>query len=126
MSLPFSLARGFCPNRTVDGLRFFWVVLALGVAHPVLAGADTPSVQVTITSEAEALAKGFENAFERLKGSTVFLSYERAGEKPVTLAGVRSVRAEGAVLLIVTDRGTALAIPARQVIGLTDERPGPL
>lgn len=110
-------------------LRRAGLVLVLAVcssfafASEGLALSDTPTVNVTTLSEGEALAKGFEKAFERFSGGPLFLTYESEGNTLRTLAGVRALRADGAVIHVVTDRGTAIAIPARRVLVLTDERP---
>jgi hypothetical protein len=85
--------------------------------------ADQPNVTVTTPAEGEALAEGFENAFERFQGGPLFLTYEKEGTVLRTISGIRSVKAAGAVLVIVTDKGNTLAIPARRVLSLTDERP---
>jgi predicted ATPase len=112
--------------------RFFRVLawLALPVFSPVVqvsaAPGDAPSVRVEMPSEGEALAKGFEQAFGQFSGGPLFLTYEKEGSGLRTLAGIRSVQAEGAVVLIKTDKGTMLAIPATRVLAITDERPSPL
>lgn len=92
-------------------------------ASPRAVAADSTPVNVTIRSDEEALAKGFETAFREFKPSPIFLSYEREDRGVITLTGLRSVRAAGAVLIITLDRGVTYAVPARNVILLTDERP---
>lgn len=91
---------------------------------PALRAADAvPDVKVEMLSEGEALAKGYERAFRHFSGAPLFLTYEKEGTALRTLAGIRSLEAEGAVLVVVTERGTTVAIPARRVLSLTDERP---
>lgn len=115
-------------NSTLSSCRRVLLPLALLVSvaaplAPTLSAADQPNVTVTTPAEGEALAEGFENAFERFQGGPLFLTYEKEGSVLRTLSGIRSVKAAGAVLVIVTDKGTTLAIPARRVLSLTDERP---
>jgi hypothetical protein len=74
-------------------------------------------------SEGESLAKGFEAGFREIPTGPIFLTYLQEGSALRTLSGVRSVNAKGAVLVVVTDRGTTLVIPATRVLVLTDERP---
>lgn len=96
----------------------------LATLVPALRASDAaPDVKVEMLSEGEALAKGFELAFRHFSGAPLFLTYEKEGTALRTLAGIRSLEAEGAVLVVVTERGTTLAIPARRVLSLTDERP---
>ncbi len=98
---------------------FFLAPLApLAVAAP-----DTPSVNLSVRAEGEALAKGYEEAFNAIPNAPVFITYAREDKGFVTLAGIRSVRAVGSVLVIRTDRGPTLALPARAVVVMTDERP---
>ena len=113
-------------NSTLSSCRRALLPLALLVVAPlasVAASTDAPNVNVTVPSEGEALAEGFEHAFERFNSAPLFLTYEKEGSALRTLAGIRSIRAEGAVLVIVTANGTTLAIPAKRVLSLTDERP---
>lgn len=98
--------------------------LILAALAPLLRAAESaPHVKVEMPSEGESLAKGFERAFRHFGGGPLFLTYEKEGSALRTLAGIRSLEAEGAVLIVVTDRGTTIAIPARRVLALTDERP---
>lgn len=113
-------------NSTLSSCRRALLPLALLVSAPLgsaLFAADQPNVTVTTPSEGEALAEGYERAFERFQGGPLFLTYEKEGSVLRTISGLRSVRAEGAVLVIVMDKGVTLAIPARRVLSLTDERP---
>lgn len=113
-------------NSSLTSCRRVLLPLALLVVAPlasVAASTDAPNVNVSLPSEGEALAKGFERAFEQFKTAPLFLTYEKEGTALRTIAGIRDVRAEGAVLVIVTTNGTTLAIPAKRVIALTDERP---
>ena len=111
---------------SVVSLRAF-LPLALFVSAPlasvVSAASDAPDVNVSMPSEGEALADGFEKAFLKFSGGPIFLTYEKEGSSLRTLAGIRSVRAEGAVLIINTDKGSTIAIPAKRVLVITDERP---
>ena len=87
------------------------------------AASDSPDVNVNIRAEGEALAKGFEEAFSALPNAPVFITYSRDDKGFATIAGIRSVRAVGAVLIIKTDRGPTIALPARAIVAITDERP---
>ena len=94
------------------------------VAAPLVSAApEAPTVNVAVRAEGEALAKGFEEAFNALPTAPVFITYAREDKGFVTLAGIRSVRALGATLLIRTDRGPSLVVPARSIVIITDERP---
>jgi len=113
-------------NSTHSSFRRALLPLALLVSAPlssVLSAADQPNVTVTTPAEGEALAEGFERAFERFQGGPLFLTYEKEGTVLRTISGIRSIRAEGAVVVIVMEKGATLAIPARRVLSLTDERP---
>ena len=87
------------------------------------AGSDAPTVNLTVPAEGEALAKGFSAAFEALQNTPAYITYTRDDKGFATIAGIRSVRAVGAVLIIKTDRGPTLALPARSIVVITDERP---
>lgn len=113
-------------NSTLISCRRVLAPLALLLcisAASVASAVDAPNVNVSVPSEGEALAEGFERAFQRFSSAPVFLTYEKEGSALRTLAGIRSVHAEGAVLVVTTEKGTTLAIPARRVLALTDERP---
>lgn len=99
------------------------VLGVLASAPTVSAAPDAPTVNVSVRAEGEALAKGFEDAFNALQNAPVFITYAREDKGFVTLAGIRSLRAFGAVLVIRTDRGPSLVIPARSIVVITDERP---
>ena len=104
------------------------VAFALLSAAPVvaLASSDSNPVNVTVRAEGEALAQGFEDAFHALQNTPVYITYSREDKGFATVAGIRSVRAVGAVLIIKTDRGPTLALPARSIVVVTDERPASL
>ncbi len=101
------------------------VAFLLAPLAPVAMAAqrDTPSVNLSVRAEGEALAKGYEEAFKAIPNAPVFITYAREDKGFVTLAGIRTVRAVGSVLLIRTDRGPTLALPARAIVVMTDERP---
>ncbi len=84
---------------------------------------DAPPVNVTVRAEGEALAKGFEAAFEALQNLPVFITFAREDKGFVNLAGIRSIKAVGAVLIVTTEQGTTIALPARAIVVLTNERP---
>lgn len=116
-------------NSTHSSFRRALLPLALlaALAFPLVSfgapSSDAPNVSVSVPTEGEALAEGFERAFSRFTSAPLFLTYEKEGSSLRTLAGIRSLRAEGAVLIIVTEKGSTLAIPAKRVLALTDERP---
>ena len=119
--------------KTTSPLRRSFAVTALSLAAVVVspaavsaASGDAPNVNVTVRSEGEALARGFEKAFETISGGPVFLTYSREDKGFVTIAGVRAVEAVGSVLIIRTDRGTRFALPAASIVTITDERPSVL
>lgn len=87
---------------------------------------STPNVTLVQRTEGEALAKGYEEAFKLITSTPVFLTFERAGQPTRTLAGVREVKAVGAILVITSERGPVIAIPAANVVQLSNERPGNL
>ena len=109
-------------SRTAALVAFAFV----SVSPSAFAAPDPIPVNVAVPSEAEALAKGFENAFAAIPNSPVFITYARADKGFATLSGIRSVKAEGGVLLIRTDRGPSLVLPARSIVVITDERPSTL
>lgn len=84
---------------------------------------QAPDVNVTVRAEGEALARGFEEAFRSFSTSPVFVTYTREDKGFVTLAGIRSLRAVGAVVFVTLERGPSLALPARSIVVVTDERP---
>lgn len=84
---------------------------------------QAPEVNVTVRAEGEALARGFEEAYRSFATAPIFLTYAREDKGFVTLAGIRSLRAVGAVVLVTLDRGPSLALPARSIVVVTDERP---
>lgn len=88
----------------------------------VFGAPESPSVHLTVRSEGEALAKGFEEGFNTLNGP-IFITYARQDRGFATLAGIRSVRAAGATVIIRTDRGPTLILPASAILVITDERP---
>lgn len=101
-----------------------FIAFALSSAAPLaFAASDAPPIKVDVRAEGEALAEGFASAFEAIPNTPVFITYSREDKGFVTLSGIRSVRAVGSVLIIRTDRGPTLAIPARAVVIVTDERP---
>lgn len=55
----------------------------------------------------------------------MFITYAREDKGFATLSGIRSVKAQGGVLVIRTDRGPTLVLPARSIVIMTDERPLP-
>jgi hypothetical protein len=87
------------------------------------ASVQAPDVNVTVRAEGEALARGFEEAFRSFSTSPVFVTYTREDKGFVTLAGIRSLRAVGAVVFVTLERGPSLALPARSIVVVTDERP---
>lgn len=101
----------------------FVVFCLITLAPLAAASADSSAINLSVRTEGEALAKGFEEAFTSLSNAPVFITYAREDKGFVTLSGIRSVRALGAVLLIRTERGPTLALPARAVVVITDERP---
>ena len=101
------------------------VALAFVSVAPLAFAAEQPSVTLNVRAEAEALAKGYEEAFESIPNSPVFITYAREDKGFATLSGIRSVRAQGGVLVIRTDRGPTLVLPARSIVIMTDERPLP-
>lgn len=105
-------------SRTAALVAFAFVALA-----PLAHAADQPTVNLTVRPEAEALAKGFEDAFAAIPNSPVFITYAREDKGFVTLSGIRSVKSHGGVLVIRTDRGPTLVLPARSIVIMTDERP---
>lgn len=86
------------------------------------ASPETPSVQLTVRSEGEALALGFEEGFRTLKGP-IFVTYSGTDRALAVLSGVRSLRAAGATVIIRTDGGSTLILPATAIVVVTDERP---
>jgi hypothetical protein len=74
-------------------------------------------------SEGETLAKGYVEAFKLMTSKPVFLTYEQRGLGIKVLAGIRDLRSTGATVVITTERGTTIVIPAANVLSLTDERP---
>ncbi len=88
-----------------------------------VAPVQAPDVNVTVRAEGEALARGFEEAFRSFSTSPVFVTYTREDKGFVTLAGIRSLRAVGAVVFVTLERGPSLALPARSIVVVTDERP---
>lgn len=85
--------------------------------------ADAPVVNVRTPAEAEVLAKGYADAFSEMSNTPVFIIYERSDKGFNTLAGIRSVRAFGGVVVIRLDRGPMIALPASSIVTMTDERP---
>lgn len=114
------------PIRSFRALPWLALPVLLPAVSVSAAPGDAPTVRVEAPSEGESLARGFEQAFGQFSGGPLFLTYEKEGSGLRMLAGIRSVQAEGAVLLIKTDKGTMLAIPAARVLAITDERPNPL
>jgi hypothetical protein len=115
------------PRRTlsrvafVSGLAFVSVTLAPISAH---AASDTPSINVSLPSEVEQLAKGYEEAFRSISDGPLFLSFRAPDGSVRVLSGLRGLRASGGVLIVTTDRGPVLVVSARDVLLLTNERPG--
>lgn len=89
----------------------------------VAAPGDQPTVNLDVRAEAEVLAKGYEEAFSAIPNSPVFITFAREDKGFVTLSGIRSLRAHGGVVVIRTDRGPTLVLPARSIVIMTDERP---
>lgn len=114
-------------NTTVVSFRRALLPLALlgfvSFTPAASAASDAPIVNVSVPNDGEALAAGYEKAFERFKGGPIYLTYEKEGAVLRTLAGIRSLRADGAVVFVVTEKGSSLAIPAKRVLVITDERP---
>jgi hypothetical protein len=110
-------------------LRALPLGLSLGLALvtltplPARAASDSPSVSVNIASEVEQLAKGYEEAFRSISDGPLFLSVRGPDGAVRVLSGLRAVRASGGVLIVTTDRGPVLAVSARDVLLLTNERP---
>ncbi|MBC8009397.1 MAG: hypothetical protein H7067_04790 [Burkholderiales bacterium] len=107
----------FCRTAALVAFAF------ASVAPSAFAAPDSPPVNVTVRADAEALARGFEDAFASIPNSPVFITYAREDKGFVTLSGIRSVKAHGGVLVIRTDRGPTLVLPARSIVIITDERP---
>ncbi len=95
-------------------------------AVPRIVTVNTPPPSgAVIQAESEAIARGFEEAYRLISHKGVFITYSRSDTGTTTLSGIRQVRATGGVLLITTERGQDIAIPARSVIAITTERPTP-
>lgn len=99
------------------------LAFALALLSPPTRAGETPDVRVTVRADIEALARGYEEAFDALPNTPVFLTYAREDKGFVTLSGIRSIRAMGGVLVIRTDRSSTLVLPARSIVIITDERP---
>ena len=115
-------------TRVVNLLTFVTVAAALTIGQVAVAQSaqGNPVVQdITVVkrSEGEGLALGYADAYRYISRSTLFLTYQIKGQKAVTLEGFRELKASGSVLVITTERGAILAIPAADVISLTTERP---
>ena len=108
-------------------LRLLPALVAFALcAAPVetaLAASDQPTVNVNALAEVEALARGYQSAFDAIPNSPVYITYERKDKGFTTLSGIRSVKAAGGVLIIRTDRGPTLVVPATAIVVMTDERP---
>jgi hypothetical protein len=87
---------------------------------------DSGRATVVQRSEGEALARGYAEAFDLISNKPVFITFERNGQNRRVIAGIRDIKAAGAVVVITTERGTTVAIPAADVISITDERPAGL
>ena len=112
---------------------FAVAVVGLGpVAGPVAVAQSSQSspivqdITVIKRSEGEGLALGYADAFRYISRSSLFLTYQIKGQKVVTLEGFRELKASGSILVITTERGAIIAIPAVDVISLTTERPAGL
>lgn len=114
--------------------RLFAVALALpAFAVPVFAQSVSRITTVNtlqpsgaaVQAEGEAIARGFEEAYRLMSRETVYLTYLRDDKGFVTLAEIRQVRALNGVVLITTQSGPLIAIPARAVVTITTERPKP-
>jgi hypothetical protein len=99
-------------------------ICAQPVSRIVTVNTPPPSAAAA-QAESEAIARGFEEAYRLMSHKGVFITYSRADNGTTTLADIRQVRATGGVLLITTERGQDIAIPARSVIAITTERPAP-
>ncbi len=116
----------FC--RSAALAAFVTLVCAASAAPSSASGSSgaaisPPEVNVTVRAEGEALARGFEEAFRSFSSAPVFVTYAREDKGFVTLAGIRSLRAFGSVVFVTLERGPSLALPARSIVVVTDERP---
>lgn len=109
--------------RTGFSFAALCALLLASLAPMLNAAPEAPTVNVAVRAEGEALAKGYEDAFNTFQSVPTYITYAREDKGFVTLAGIRSVRALGAVLVIRTDRGPSLVVPARSIVVITDERP---
>jgi hypothetical protein len=108
---------------------FAVAVVGLGPVAVAQSSQSSPIVQdITVIkrSEGEGLALGYADAFRYISRSSLFLTYQIKGQKVVTLEGFRELKASGSILVITTERGAIIAIPAVDVISLTTERPAGL
>jgi len=108
---------------------FAVAVVGLGPVAVAQSSQSSPIVQdITVIkrSEGEGLALGYADAFRYISRSSLFLTYQIKGQKVVTLEGFRELKASGSILVITTERGEIIAIPAVDVISLTTERPAGL
>ena len=108
---------------------FAVAVVGLGPVTVAQSSQSSPIVQdITVIkrSEGEGLALGYADAFRYISRSSLFLTYQIKGQKVVTLEGFRELKASGSILVITTERGAIIAIPAVDVISLTTERPAGL
>jgi hypothetical protein len=112
--------------------RTFFLVLAISAATaadaelvPAVAQTSGPAQNITVIkrTEGEALAQGYAEAYRYISRAALFLTYQLKGQNAVTLEGFRELKAVGSVLIITTERGNILAIPATDVLSLSSERP---
>jgi hypothetical protein len=105
------------------------IVLAISpraIAQSTQSGSVVQDITVLKRSEGEGLALGYADAYRYISRSSLYLTYQIKGQKAVTLEGFRELKASGSILVITTDRGAIIAIPAADVISLTTERPSGL
>lgn len=118
--LPFR-SNACAPHPFIAALAVACALLCI-TPQVVLGAQEAPNVHLSVLSEGEALAKGFEEGFNTLNGP-IFITYERQDRGFATLAGIRSLRAAGSTVIIRTDRGPTLILPASSILVITDERP---
>lgn len=87
-------------------------------------GVVRPTVTVEFDNEVQALAKGFEQAFQALPIGARYVEIVTAEGSRFLQGSAESVQALEGVVLIKMEKGLVYAISAKNIIAITNEKPG--
>lgn len=79
-----------------------------------------PNINVSVSSESKDLATGYAAAFTKFRRVPFHVQLQHEGGKIIVINDIKSVSANGGVLLLETNKGLFYAINPKDIIWLSD------